>query len=132
MSEDSKSLLKPSNGIATGGLGAVLTLFVPAILPDPENVWRPALYALAPLISAAITYPITWLISRHGFESPAEATLRNKYSRDLKSINKQLKDPLITENLRLALLEEREKTVLQLVNIGKTVKVSTPQDISPS
>ncbi|WMY72753.1 hypothetical protein RHD99_14870 [Buttiauxella selenatireducens] len=126
MTEEKKSFLNGKSGAATGGLGALLTTLVPAILPDANDPWRPALYALAPLLSAIITYFANWVINRHGLETPAEAALRNRYERDLKNIDKQLDGPAdrISEDFRKELLKDREITIRQLVNIGKTVQVS--------
>lgn len=90
MNDDKKSILTNSSGITTGGLGAVLTTLVPLAAPETDSVWRPFLYALAPLISAFVTYFMVWVINRHGLESPAEASLRNRLERDLKGIDKQL------------------------------------------
>lgn len=123
MSEEKKSFISGRNGAAAGGLGAVLTTLVPAILPDANDPWRPTLYALAPILSAFITYLLNWVINRHGLETPAEASARNRYQRDLKGIDQQLKSENISESFRSELLRDREITVRQLVNIGKTVKV---------
>ncbi|QWU34877.1 hypothetical protein KQJ82_18995 [Serratia ureilytica] len=123
MSDKKQSVISGRNGAATGGLGAVLTTLVPAILPDANDPWRPTLYALAPIISAIITYLLNWVINRHGLETPAEASARNRYQRDLKSIDKQLKSEHISESFRSELMKDREITVRQLVNIGKTMQV---------
>lgn len=124
MSESKKSILTTNNGITTGGLGAVLTTLVPALLPEQNDPWRPFLYALAPLISAIFTYIMSWVVSRHGLESPAEAALRNRLNRDLKAIDKQLASSHLSDAFRNELLSDREKTVRGLVNIGKTVIVT--------
>lgn len=132
MSEMKKGILSSNNGITTGGLGAVLTTLVPALVPDQNSVWRPVFYALAPIVSAVFTYIMAWVVSRHGLESPAEAALRNRLLRDLKGIDGQLLSPHLTESLRAELISDREKTVRSLVNIGKTVIASpvtqTPPD----
>ena len=125
MSEGKKSLLTTSNGITTGGIGALLTTLVPVIIPDAENKWRPALYAMAPIVSSIITYLMSWVVSRFGFESPAEAALRTRFERDIKSIEKQLGSKHLTPEFRCELMQDREKTVRQLVNIGKKVRVSS-------
>ncbi|MFW5407249.1 hypothetical protein B7L51_001285 [Pectobacterium brasiliense] len=124
MIEEKKPFLSAKNGAATGGLGALLTTLVPPLLPDADDPWRPALYALAPILSAIITYFMNWVINRHGLETPAEASLRNRSERDLKNIDKQLVSPHISPEFRVELLKDREKTVRQLVNIGKTVQVA--------
>lgn len=135
MSEEKKSFISGRNGAAAGGLGALLTTLVPAILPDANDPWRPTLYALAPILSALITYLLNWVINRHGLETPAEASLRNRYERDLKNIDKQLKSENLSEAFRAELLKDRETTVRQLVNIGKTVQVvdatASPQPADP-
>ncbi|WP_156311594.1 hypothetical protein [Pantoea sp. CFSAN033090] len=123
MSEDKKNLLSSHPGLTTGGLGAVITTLVPALVPDQNSLWRPVLYAAAPLVSAAITYFMAWFVSRHGLETPAEASYRNSLNRDLKSIDEQLKSPHLTDELRQELLADRALTVRQLVNIGKSIKV---------
>lgn len=125
MSEEKKSFLTAKNGAATGGLGALLTTVVPVILPEATDPWRPVLYAFAPILSAFITYLANYVISRHGLETPAEASLRNRYERDLKNIDRQLDAPTdrLTPEFRAELLKDREATVRQLVNIGKTVQV---------
>lgn len=128
MNEEKKSFISGRNGAAAGGLGAVLTTLVPAILPDANDPWRPTLYALAPILSAIITYLLNWVINRHGLETPAEASARNRYQRDLRSIDKQLKSENISESFRAELLKDREITVRQLVNIGKTVQVVDATD----
>lgn len=126
MSEENKSFISSSKNVATaGGLGALLTTLVPAILPDVNDPWRPVLYALAPILSSVITYLLNWVINRHGLETPAEASLRNRYMRDLKSIDKQLLSEHLSEDFRQELLQDREATVRQLVNIGKTVQVTS-------
>lgn len=123
MSEEKKNLLSSHPGVATGGLGAVLSTIVPAIIEDQNSLWRPVLYAVAPLLSAIITYFMAWLVSRHGLETPAEAALRNSLNRDLKNIDEQLKSSHLTKKFRNELLADRETTVRQLVNIGKTIQV---------
>jgi hypothetical protein len=123
VSEEKKNLISSHPGLTTGGLGAVITTLVPALVPDQNSLWRPVLYAAAPLVSAAITYFMAWFVSRHGLETPAEAALRNSLKRDLKSIDEQLKSPNLTESLREELMTDRALTVRQLVNIGKSVKV---------
>lgn len=124
MNEDKKSVLTNSSGITTGGLGAVLTTLVPLAAPETDSVWRPFLYALAPLISAFVTYFMVWVINRHGLESPAEASLRNRLERDLKGIDKQLESQHITEKFREELILDREATVRKIVNIGKNIEVT--------
>ncbi|HBW4601539.1 TPA: hypothetical protein ME601_004213 [Klebsiella pneumoniae] len=124
MNDDKKSILTNSSGITTGGLGAVLTTLVPLAAPETDSVWRPFLYALAPLISAFVTYFMVWVINRHGLESPAEASLRNRLERDLKGIDKQLESQHITEKFREELIIDREATVRKIVNIGKNVEVT--------
>lgn len=124
MNDDKKSILTNSSGITTGGLGAVLTTLVPLAAPETDSVWRPFLYALAPLISAFVTYFMVWVINRHGLESPAEASLRNRLERDLKGIDKQLESQHITEKFRQELILDREITVRKIVNIGKNVEVT--------
>ncbi|HHS3079032.1 TPA: hypothetical protein ACTEQ5_002963 [Klebsiella michiganensis] len=124
MNDDKKSILTNSSGITTGGLGAVLTTLVPLAAPETDSVWRPFLYALAPLISAFVTYFMVWVINRHGLESPAEASLRNRLERDLKGIDKQLESQHITEKFREELILDREATVRKIVNIGKNVEVT--------
>ncbi|EMY3087149.1 hypothetical protein [Raoultella ornithinolytica] len=124
MNDDKKSILTNSSGITTGGLGAVLTTLVPLAAPETDSVWRPFLYALAPLISAFVTYFMVWVINRHGLESPAEASLRNRLERDLKGIDKQLESRHITEKFREELILDREATVRKIVNIGKNVEVT--------
>ncbi|HFN0468079.1 TPA: hypothetical protein ACHB00_000319 [Klebsiella pneumoniae] len=124
MNDDKKSILANSSGITTGGLGAVLTTLVPLAAPETDSVWRPFLYALAPLISAFVTYFMVWVINRHGLESPAEASLRNRLERDLKGIDKQLESQHITEKFRQELILDREVTVRKIVNIGKNVEVT--------
>ncbi|HBR4257298.1 TPA: hypothetical protein L9U77_005065 [Klebsiella pneumoniae] len=124
MNDDKKSILTNSSGITTGGLGAVLTTLVPLAAPETDSVWRPFLYALAPLISAFVTYFMVWVINRHGLESPAEASLRNRLERDLKGIDKQLESQHITEKFRKELILDREVTVRKIVNIGKNVEVT--------
>ncbi|HGU6745221.1 TPA: hypothetical protein ACNAFN_002560, partial [Klebsiella quasipneumoniae] len=103
---------------------AVLTTLVPLAAPETDSVWRPFLYALAPLISAFVTYFMVWVINRHGLESPAEASLRNRLERDLKGIDKQLESQHITEKFRQELILDREVTVRKIVNIGKNVEVT--------
>ena len=125
MNDDKKSILTNSSGITTGGLGAVLTTLVPLAAPETDSVWRPFLYALAPLISAFVTYFMVWVINRHGLESPAEASLRNRLERDLKGIDKQLESQHITEKFREELILDREDTVRKIVNIGKNVEVTS-------
>ncbi|MBC4390466.1 hypothetical protein H8M22_06080 [Klebsiella pneumoniae] len=124
MNDDKKSILTNSSGITTGGLGAVLTTLVPLAAPETDSVWRPFLYALAPLISAFVTYFMVWVINRHGLESQAEASLRNRLERDLKGIDKQLESRHITEKFREELILDREATVRKIVNIGKNVEVT--------
>ncbi|EPR9646185.1 hypothetical protein L1C42_27615 [Klebsiella pneumoniae] len=124
MNDDKKSILTNSSGITTGGLGAVLTTLVPLAAPETDSVWRPFLYALAPLISAFVTYFMVWVINRHGLESPAEASLRNRLERDLKGIDKQLESQHITQKFREELILDRETTVRKIVNIGKNVEVT--------
>ncbi|HBR5187812.1 hypothetical protein AAHU29_06145 [Klebsiella pneumoniae] len=124
MNDDKKSILTNSSGITTGGLGAVLTTLVPLAAPETDSVWRPFLYALAPLISAFVTYFMVWVINRHGLEFPAEASLRNRLERDLKGIDKQLESQHITEKFRQELILDREVTVRKIVNIGKNVEVT--------
>ncbi|WP_406671515.1 hypothetical protein [Raoultella terrigena] len=124
MNDDKKSILTNSSGITTGGLGAVLTTLVPLAAPETDSVWRPFLYALAPLISAFVTYFMVWVINRHGLESPAEASLRNRLERDLKGIDKQLESQHITEKFREELILDREATVRKIVNIGKNIEVT--------
>ena len=123
MSEEKKNIIASHPGLTTGGLGAVITTLVPALVPDQDSLWRPVLYAAAPLVSAAITYFMAWFVSRHGLETPAEASYRNSLNRDLKSIDEQLSSGHLTESLRAELLADRAVTVRQLVNIGKSVKV---------
>ncbi|ECT1022372.1 hypothetical protein DPO11_20365 [Salmonella enterica] len=121
---DKKSILTNGSGITTGGLGAMLTTMVPLIAPGADNEWRPFLYALAPLVSAFVTYIMVYIINRHGLESPAEAAFRNRLERDLKEIDMQLESPHVTEKFRSELLQDREATVRKIVNIGKTVEVT--------
>lgn len=128
MSEEKKSFLTAKNGAATGGLGALLTTLVPAILPEANDPWRPVLYAFAPILSAILTYFLNWVINRHGLETPAEASLRNRYERDLRNIDKQLKSEHLSREFQSDLLRDREMTVRQLVNIGKTVQVIDASD----
>lgn len=123
MSDDKKNILSENKGLTTGGLGAVLTTLVPLFAPEPTSEWRPLLYALAPLASAFLTYIMVWVINRHGLESPAEAALRNSLNRDLSSIDKQLESPHLSEEFRKELMSDREKTVRELVNIGKKLSV---------
>ncbi|MHA6305717.1 hypothetical protein ACX3SV_01190 [Hafnia paralvei] len=123
MSNEKKSLLNTNNGVTTGGLGAVLTTLVPAFIPDQSSTWRPVCYALAPIISAMVTYGMAWVISRHGLESPAEAALRNKLERSIKNIDKQLNNDNNSPEFKKELLRDREETVRALVNIGKTYAV---------
>jgi len=125
MSDDKKSILTTNSGLTTGGLGAVLTTLVPLLAPDTNSEWRPFLYALAPLVSASLTYLMVYVINRHGLESPAEAALRNRLQRDLKEIEEQLKSPLLSEEFKVELIRDRECTVRQIVNIGKTVQVAS-------
>ncbi|MER1978330.1 hypothetical protein [Pseudocitrobacter faecalis] len=122
MSDDKKSIISNNSGLTTGGLGAVLTTLVPLIAPDINSEWRPFLYALAPLVSATLTYLMVYIINRHGLESPAEAALRNRLERDLKGIDEQLKSPHLSDGFRAELIADRESTVRKLVNIGKTVQ----------
>lgn len=130
MSEDKKSPIATHTGLTTGGLGALLTTIVPALIPDKDSLWRPVLYAAAPILSAGIAYLVAWFVSRHGFESPAEASLRNSLERDLKSIDTQLNNKHMTKQLKDKLLIDREKTVLQIVNIGKKIQVSSVSTVS--
>ncbi|EHE9376048.1 TPA: hypothetical protein P7V13_002206 [Salmonella enterica] len=123
MSDDKKSILSTNSGLTTGGIGAVLTTLVPLIAPDSNSEWRPFLYALAPIVSAGLTYIMLYVINRHGLESPAEAAIRNRLERDLKGIDEQLKSQHLSEQFRAELIEDREKTVRKIVNIGKTVEV---------
>lgn len=123
MSDDKKNILSTNSGLTTGGLGAVLTTLVPLIAPEQNSEWRPFLYALAPLVSAAMTYIMLYVINRHGLESPAEAALRNRLERDLKGIDEQLKSPHVSETFRAELIKDREETVRKIVNIGKNVEV---------
>lgn len=133
MSEDRKSIITSHPGATTGGLGAVLTTIVPAIIQNQDSLWRPVLYALAPIVSAIIAYLMGWFISRYGFESSAEAELRKSLNRDLKNIDNQLKNKdLLTDELERELLHDRHITVRQLVNIGKTVKVKVASKVEPS
>lgn len=125
MSDDKKNILSENKGLTTGGIGAVLTTIVPIIAKDPNSEWRPLLYALAPLVSAFMTYIMIWVINRHGLESPAEAALRNRLKRDLNNIDKQLKSPHLSETFKQELITDREKTVRDMVNIGKTLRVTT-------
>lgn len=130
MSEDKKSILSSHPGVTTGGLGAVLTTLVPALIEDQQSLWRPVLYAFAPLLSAAITYFISWFISRYGFESPAQAEYRKNLNRDLINIDAQLASPHITDKFKEELIADREVTVRQLVNIGKAIKVAPAKPTS--
>lgn len=131
MSEEKKNILSENKGLTTGGLGAVLTTLVPLFAPEPTSEWRPLLYALAPLVSAFLTYVMVWVINRHGLESPAEAALRNRLNRDLKSIEKQLDSPHLTEKFRKELIRDHESTVRELVNIGKRTSVSSVPKNTP-
>lgn len=124
MSDNKKSKLTTHTCLTTGGLGALLTTIVPALIPDEDSLWRPVLYATAPIVSAGVAYLIAWFASRHGLESPAEAALRNSLERDLRNIDKQLNNKHITSQLKDKLLREREKTVLKIVNIGKNIQVT--------
>lgn len=130
MSDDKKNILNENKGLTTGGIGAVLSTVVPIIAKDPNSEWRPLLYALAPLVSALITYIMIWVINRHGLESPAEAALRNRLKRDLKNIDEQLKSPHLSEAFKQELISDREKTVRDMVNIGKTLHVTTQSPVS--
>jgi len=130
MSDDKKNLLSESKGLTTGGVGAVLTTIVPLIAPDSDSAWRPLLYALAPLVSAFLTYIMIWVINRHGLESPAEAALRNSLNRDLNFINEQLKSSHLTEEFRKELINDREKTIRDLANIGKSLSVTSTSTTS--
>lgn len=123
MSGDKKNILSSHPGAATGGMGAVLTTLVPALVENHESLWRPVLYACAPLLSAGITYFMSWFISRYGFESPIQAELRKDLKRDLDSIDEQLESPHISDKFKQELIADREVTVRQLVNLGKTIKV---------
>lgn len=123
MSGDKKSILSSNSGLTTGGIGAVLTTLVPLLAPDSNSEWRPFLYALAPLVSAMLTYIMLYVINRHGLESPAEAALRNRLERDLKGIDEQLESPHLSEKFRAELIADREETVRKIVNIGKNVEV---------
>lgn len=123
MSGDKKSILSSNSGLTTGGIGAVLTTLVPLLAPDPNSEWRAFLYALAPLVSAMLTYIMLYVINRHGLESPAEAALRNRLERDLKGIDEQLKSPHLSERFKAELIADREETVRKIVNIGKSVEV---------
>ena len=131
MSEDKKNILTSHPGVTTGGLGAVLTTLVPALIENQESLWRPVLYAFAPLLSAAITYFMSWFISRYGFESSAQAELRKNLNRDLANIDEQLASPHISDKFREELIADREFTVRQIVNIGKTIKVAPADQLSP-
>lgn len=125
MSEDKKNLLSESKGLTTGGIGAVLTTIVPLIIADPTSTWRPVLYALAPLVSAFLTYIMIWVINRHGLESPAEASLRNRLTRDLDFINEQLSSTDLSEDFRKELIRDKEKTIRSIGNIGKSISVTS-------
>lgn len=129
MSDEKKPLSTKNKVVTTGGLGAVLTTLVPAIISDPTNPWRPVLYALAPILSAALIYIGSWLINRHGLESPAEAALRNSLEREIKEIDKELESTNISPALRKKLLTERESAVLQKVSIGRKFKVSAAHKV---
>lgn len=123
MSSEKKPFGTIKNGMTTGGLGAFLSLFIPALVPDAESPWRTICYAAVPGISAAITYFMVWVTSRYGLETPAEASLRARCNRDLKNIDKQLASPHLSDSFKVTLISDREKIVRKLVNIGSLLLV---------
>ncbi|EPY4496970.1 TPA: hypothetical protein ACTW3A_001586 [Klebsiella quasipneumoniae subsp. quasipneumoniae] len=131
MAEQTKSLSAKSSAVTTGGVGALLSVVVGALIPDPNDPWRSVAYAGVPIAAAAITYFMSWVISRHGLESPEDAMKRSKCLRDLKTIDKQLKFNEYSEDFRAQLIKDRERTVSILVNIGKDSvprSVNTPEE----
>ncbi|HGM4726458.1 TPA: hypothetical protein ACKPZ3_003125 [Serratia marcescens] len=119
MSSDKKSMTPTGTTITTGAIGAILSVAVPAIFKDPDNPWRSVVYAVVPIASIILTHTINWVICRHGFESPEDASKRAKCLRDLKTIGKQLKSKPMTPALEEMLIAEKEKTVSLLISIGK-------------
>ncbi|MBC3378473.1 hypothetical protein H8I69_04990 [Serratia fonticola] len=126
MSGESKSMSATGTTITTGAVGAMLSVTVPALITGPDDAWRTVAYAAVPIISAIITYLMNWVICRHGFESPADASKRAKCLRDLKTIDEQLQSPNASPAMKKILLKERDKTVTLLISIGKESIASPP------
>lgn len=119
MADESKALSAKTSTLSTGGCGAILSVLVSAVFTDPNDPWRQLAYAAVPFIAAIITYFMSWVVSRHGLESPEDASKRAKCYRDLKTIDKQLKFRDYSPEFRNKLIADRERTVSMLVNIGK-------------
>lgn len=120
---NNKRMSSTTNGImTTGGLGALFTVAVQAIFPEQSD-WKNVSLAAIPMISAIITYFSAWFINRHGLESPADAATRARLLRDLKTVDKQLKVKGISTEFKYYLKLQRENTVKQLINIGKSTQV---------
>lgn len=125
MSEDRQPSGSKGSTLSTGGLGAVFAVAVAAYFPDSNTGLAKLAYTLIPFVAASIIYVMNWVISRHGFESPADASKRAKCKRDIKEINKQLKishPPEFIEELK----RDREKTTRILVNIGRESSSDQP------
>lgn len=128
MSSSSKTLSTGKTALSTGGWGAILSVAVPALFPDPNSVWHTVAYACVPGLAAFLTYLMNWAISRHGLESPEDAAKRAKCKRDLKEIEAQLQSPDLTPALKQKLLLAKEKTVEILVCIGSSNLLEMPKE----
>lgn len=118
MSSQAKGLSTGKATLTTGGWGAILSVLVGAILPDPNSVWRTVAYALVPGIAALLTYVMNWFISRHGFESPEDAAKRAKCKRDLAEIEKLLRSKPLSPEIEAKLMQAKARTIEILVSIG--------------
>ncbi|MBO8132474.1 hypothetical protein [Dickeya fangzhongdai] len=128
MSAPSKHLSTGQATTSTGGFGAVLSVLVGSIFPESSSEWRSFAYAVVPGIAAVITYLMSWVISRHGLESPEDAGKRAKCKRDLKEIDNLLKSGGLTPEIEEKLKKSKERTIEILVSIGTGSVMNTVQN----
>lgn len=93
------------NKVGTGGsltfagaIGGLMILGVPLVSKDPELVTL--LNAGVPILSAVISYFLTYLVNRFGFESPQDAALRKKIKTSIKVAKRQIKCSESTEEMK--------------------------------
>lgn len=100
---------------ATGAIGTFFSTMVPALISNEQ--WQTVSYAAVPIIASLIVYFGSKFINTR--ESLENSALRANLNRDLKFIDKQLKNKNITEALKKELEDDRHIVIMSLGRIGR-------------
>lgn len=111
---------KQSSGTTVLSVSGITTalIAVSKIFWAEEQLYLDAASFCAPVLAGIIVYFGSGFISMFGFEDEETATKRRKYNKDLKFIQKQLKQDL-PEETRKMLQEQQHETLQCLASLSR-------------